>query len=558
MFDYLRLIKKTMQKAEDGESDAARDCYKLIRELSREGTLYIDHKLIPNKDNVRDAHDLSKELRRICARQIKETGDREFVKLYKETLTFDAPEDFDAYCLRLEWNRPKEKKFYEPRRKQLKPMVDALQRLETGDLELLCLSCPPGIGKTTLALFYLTWIGGRDPELTVLGGSHSNSLLEGLYTELLRILGVDSDEYCFYEIFRQRVINTNARNLRIDLGQKKRFETFEFSSIGSSNAGKVRASKLLYCDDLVSDIEQAMSRDRMEKLWQQYTVDLRQRKIGAARELHIATRWSVHDVIGKLEQEYENDPKAMFIRIPALDENDESNFDYPYHLGFSTEYYRDQRTIMDDISWKALYMNEPIEREGLLVDKEKLRRFFDLPDHDPDAVIGVCDTKTTGKDYCSHPIAYKYGPDFYITDVFFENYAPDIVELNLIDFLKRTDPQMTRFESNVAGGKLAQVVQEKLKAAGKRCKITTKWTQANKDTKIIVNMPWVLEHCLFLDDSILRQAKYKEYRDFLNQLCSYTLIGKNKHDDAADSMAQLAEFVQSLHASVVKVSKRVF
>lgn len=554
----LKLIKRVMSLGAAGDDTALLDCFDLIRELETLDGTWLDGELIPNAENKADAHAYSKELRSVVAKRIRETGSVSLVDLYKNTLTFDAPEDFDAYCLRLEWNRPRDKKFYEPRRKQLKPIVEALQELETGDLELLGISLPPGTGKTTLAEFYLTWIEARDPEKSVLGGSHSNSFLEGVYGEVLRILGKESDEYCFNEIFKVPVVGTNAKGLRIDLGRRKRFESFQFSSIGSGNAGKVRASKLLYCDDLVSDIEQALSRDRMDKLWQQYYTDLRQRKIGKCKELHIATRWSVNDVIGRLEQEYENDPRAKFIRIPALNENDESNFDYPYDLGFTTQFYHEQREIMDEPSWKALYMNEPIEREGLLVERDQLRRFFSLPDGEPDAVISVCDTKTTGNDYCSAPVAYVYGKDYYISDVFFENYQPDIVEANLAAFYMRTDPQMSRFESNVAGGKLAQIIQDKLKEKGCRCKITTKWTQSNKETKIFVNMSWVKEHCLFLDESVIKDSKYKEYRDFLNQLCSYSLMGKNKHDDAADSMAQLAEFVQGMKTATVQVFRRRF
>lgn len=122
-----------------------------------------------------------------------------------------------------------------------------------------------------------------------------------------------------------------------------------------------------------------MSKDRLDKLWETYTTDLRQRKIGdKCKELHIATRWSVHDVIGRLEREYADKPGAKFIVIPAMDENDESNFDYPFGVGFTTRFYREQRDIMDDANWRALFMNEPIEREGRLYDDEELRRFFEL------------------------------------------------------------------------------------------------------------------------------------------------------------------------------------
>ena len=190
------------------------------------------------------------------------------------------------------------------------------------------------------------------------------------------------------------VVNTNAKDCRIDLGKRKRFETLEFTSIGTGNAGLYRAATLLYCDDLVSGIEVALSKERLDKLWETYTTDLRQRKIGdKCKELHIATRWSVHDVIGRLENQYGDSDRAKFIVVPAMNEQDESNFDYAYGVGFNTNFYKEQRDIMDDVSWKALYMNQPIERDGILYQEDELRRYFDCRKEHRIVIISVCDTK---------------------------------------------------------------------------------------------------------------------------------------------------------------------
>ena len=345
--------------------------------------------------------------------------------------------------------------------------------------------------------------------------------------------------------------------MRIDLERRKRFESFEFSSIGSGNAGKVRASNLLYCDDLVDGIETALSVERLDKLYQQYYTDLRQRKIGTCKELHIATRWSVHDVIGRLEEQYEGDPRARFIRFAALDENDESNFDYPYNLGFTTEFYHEQREIMDDVSWKALYMNEPIERDGILYDGDELRRFFDLPEAEPDAIIAVCDSKEQGNDYCSVPIAYQYGPDFYIADWICDNGKPEVIRERIIEKLCKHKVQLLRVESNRGGTIFAKEVQEGLKARGSHCKVTTKWNQTNKETRILMASGWVKERCLFLDESVYAKER-KEYRTAMQQLTNYSMAGKNKHDDVPDSLADLENFISSFSAAKVEISKRAF
>ena len=477
--------------------------------------------------------------------------------LHKRVLLAAAQHHFESYLLYLESNREPNKKFYPPRRKVLKQVVDALQELEDDKLDLLAISLPPGSGKTTLAIFYLTWLAGKHPDEPMLTGSHSNSFVRGVYDECLRICDPQG-EYLWHEVFPTvSISSTNAKDCRIDFGKRKRFETLEFTSIGTGNAGLYRASRLLYCDDLVSGIEVALSKERLDKLWETYTTDLRQRKIGDhCKELHIATRWSVHDVIGRLELDYGDSDRAKFIVIPAMDENDESNFDYAYGVGFNTKFYREQRAIMEDASWRALYMNQPIERNGLLYQADELRRYFELPDGEPDAILSVCDTKDRGTDYCGMPIVYKYGDDYYVEHIICDNSNPEVVETRLVMALLEHNVQMSRFESNSAGGRVAQKVQEQVKAKGGRTKITTKYTTSNKETKIIVNSPWVKEHCLFKDDTVIKYDK--EYKRAMNFLCSYTMAAKNKHDDIPDVFAQLAEFVQSLVGNSVTVFQRPF
>jgi len=479
---------------------------------------------------------------------------RKLYNLHKRVCLAAAPYDFDLYLLYVEWNREPEKKFYPPRRKVLKQVVDALQDLADDRLDLLAVSLPPGTGKTTLAIFYLTWLAGKIPNDPILTGSHSNSFVRGVYDECLRIFDRNGD-YLWHDVFPEvSVTNTNAKDCRIDLDQRQRFETLEFTSIGTGNAGLYRAATLLYCDDLVSGIEVALSKERLDKLWETYATDLRQRKIGDhCKELHIATRWSVHDVIGRLEDKYSNSDRAKFIVIPALNEKDESNFNYAYGVGFSTKVYHEQRNMMDEVSWRALYMNEPIERDGILYQQEELRRYFELPDGEPDSVIAVCDTKDRGADYCCMPIAYQYGQNYFIEDILCDNSKPEMVDARLVEILMKHKVKLARFESNSAGGRVAQAVQADLKKKGSITHITTKFTTANKDTKIIVNSPFCKEHFLFKDESVYPNRDYKKAIDML---CSYTMMGKNKHDDVPDAFAQLAEFVQSLQGEKVEVFKR--
>ena len=479
-------------------------------------------------------------------------------EFYEQVLLMAAPWHFDSYCLYLEWDRDPEKRFYEPRRKVLKQVADKLQKLSEGKTKILCISMPPGVGKSTIAIFYLTWMAGKYPNEPMLTGSHSNAFITGCYQEVLRVL--DGGEYRWHEVFPLvSILRTNAKDTRIDLsdhgGKGKRFETLEFTSVGSGNAGLYRASRLLYCDDLVSGIEVALSKERLDKLWEIYTTDLRQRKIGDhCGELHIATRWSVHDIIGRLERQYEGDPMFDKLVLPAVDEHDESNFDYDYGVGFSSEFYHEQREIMDEVSWLALYMNQPIEREGLLYHKEQLNYYFDLPSEEPDGIIAVCDTKDKGKDYCVLPVGYKYGNRVYIEDILCDNGNPDVIDERIAQKLLHHKVRYARFESNAAGGRVAKTAQDNVKKGGGSTNISTKFSTANKETRIIMAYPYVMEHFYFKDSTL----QNKEYKTAMAMLCSWTMAGRNSHDDVPDAIAMLADFDEKMSHNYVEVFKRPF
>ena len=475
--------------------------------------------------------------------------------LRKKALLLEAPYVFDSFLQYVEWNREPGKRFYMPRRKVLKHVVDGLQSLVDDDIDLLSVSLPPGTGKTTLGIFFLTWIMGKYPESPNLASAHSDKLTRSFYDGALNIL-TDPD-YLWHDVFPGiMLVGTNSKDETIDLGKPKRFKTLTCRSIDGSLTGATRCEKVLYADDLVSGIEEALSKPRMDSLWEKYTNDLKSRKKQGCKEIHIATRWSVHDVIGRLERQYADDPRARFISIPALDENEQSNFDYSGGVGFNTAYFIDMRDSLDDVSWRCLFGNEPIEREGILYNEDDMRRYFELPAGDPDAILGVCDTKGKGTDYAFLPVAYVYGQDYYIEDCVCDNGLPETVDARLTEILVRHKVRACRFESNSAGERIAEKINSDVRERGWSCHITSKYTTSNKETRIIINSAWVKERCLFKDRS--KYSKSSDYGKMINFLCSWTMAGKNKNDDVPDGMSMLAEFVQSLSTSTVTTFRRPF
>lgn len=510
-----------------------------------------------NHDYLKYCLKLSKAVKKSAQRLLIQNQDVRFEDLYWQALKFEAPHLFDSYLLYLERKRLEQDRFYSPKRKQLNKhgLIQSMQDLEDDKLDILSISMPPGTQKTTLEKFFASWIAGRHPDDFSLFFSHSSDITRMFYDGVLDIT-TNSDEYCWSEIFPDvKFHSTNAKRETINFNKYKPFSNIQCTSVGSKNAGKVRANRYLYCDDLIGGIEEALNKNILDKLWRIYGTDAKQRKMDGCKEIHIATRWSVHDVIGRLIDIYEGNNKARFIAIPDIDPvTGESNFDYKYN-GFSVEFFHDQELTMDEISYKCLYKNEPIEREGLLYTDEELRRFITLPVAEPDAILGICDTKNTGTDSMFLPCLLKYGNDYYLTACICDDNANYGVQYERTsDLIVDNKMQQCQFESNNGGDRVALEVSKLVDQKGGVCNITSKYTESNKETKIIVNADWVKKHVLF--KARTEYQPKSDYGKMMGFLLSYSVRGKNPHDDVPDGLASFALFVQNLIGATVTTYSR--
>lgn len=504
--------------------------------------------------------ELSKKLAnkvRFLALRLCSTGDIKYYNLYNQALLFlsQKHKDFDSYLLYVEKDRDPEDRYYQPRRNKIYWLVQKMQRLIDDELDILSISMPPGTGKTTLGEFFISFVMGHYPNTPNLMSSHSGFMTRMFYDAVLNI--ITSNEYCWSDVFPDVIFDgNNAKEETINLGRWQPFKTLTCRPIRGSLTGVTRCEGFLYVDDLVSGIEEALSIDRLDKLYGEYTTDLKSRKKKKAKEIHIATRWSVHDVIGRLERMYEGNPRAEFIAVPDIDpKTGKSNFDYDYDVGFDEKYFHDMEMSMDDVSYRCLYKSDPIEREGILYHPTELQRYLGgLPDREPDSILAICDTKDTGTDYNFLGVFYQYGDRYYLEDLVFKNIDPGTLDELNSDMLVKHHVQQAQFESNKEGSRTANEVERLVKAKGGRCHITKKYTTQNKETKIIVNSSWVKEHVIFKD--ITEYEPKSDYGVMMSFLCSYTQLGKNKHDDAPDTLAMFAQFVDALLGGEGQVVKR--
>lgn len=452
----------------------------------------------------------------------------------------------DSFFRYIEHKREPKERFYMPRRKQFLKigLVDALQGMIDDKYDILCISLIPGAGKTTIEKFFNAAVIGWYPKDFNLFYSHSGDITRMYYDGMYDIV-TNADEYAWNEIFPDlQVTSTNAKVEQFNVGKYKPFPSVQCTSVGSKNAGKVRASKFLLVDDMIGGIEEALNPMILEKLWSKYSVDARQRKIQDTdgkncKEIHIATRWSVQDVIGRIQNMYIGNPRVKVIAVPDIDPvTGQSNFDYEFS-GFDVSFFEDQQLLMDEISYKCLYKQEPIEREGLLFPDDKIRRYLNLPHGTPELITAQCDTKGKGTDYFVLPVLQKYGDDYYCVDAVCDNTADYEMQYeNAANILVNNEVQECEFERNAGGDRVAMEVNKRVESKGWICNITDTPTETNKEARIFQCSSWILQHVIFKDPS-----KYKPnepYGIMMSLLKQYSVSGKKQLDDVPDVFSNFA------------------
>lgn len=466
---------------------------------------------------------------------------------YYDVLLLEAQNRIvDSYFQYIERKREPKDRFYMPRRKQLVKigLIDALQGMIDDKYDILCVSLVPGAGKSTIEKFFHSAVAGWFPKDYSLFYSHSGDITRMYYDGVFDIVTND-DDYAWHDIFPNlSVTSTNAKLEQFNIGKYKPFPSVQCTSVGSKNAGKVRASKFLLVDDMIGGIEEALNPTTLDKLWDKYAIDARQRKTQdtdgkPCKEIHIATRWSVHDVIGRIKNMYAGNPRVKIIAVPDIDPvTGESNFDYEYG-GFTKEFFADQQLLMDEISYKCLYKQEPVEREGLLFPDDKIRRYLNLPHGEPEIITAQCDTKGKGTDYFVMPILQKYGEDYYCVDCVCDNAADYEMQYeNVSNTLVNNQVQECEFERNAGGDRVAMEVNKRVENKGWICNITDTPTETNKEARIFQCSNWILQHVIFKDQSLYKPNE--PYGVMMSLLKQYSVSGKKQLDDVPDVFSNFA------------------
>lgn len=485
----------------------------------------------------------------------------ELVDQFYEVLKLESYDLFESFVYYMERKRQYKKRFYQPRECTMRTVVKDLQHLEDSDAEFQGISMPSRTGKSTICILFLSWIAMKRPNSHSAMGGHSGILAKGFYKELLNMM--TSEEYSFQELYnfwhpqyagKGFPTDKSAEDFTITLGDPDRFSTITCRGIDGTWTGAVDVSKdgYLYVDDLVRDRQHSLSPARMEDTFQEYLNKMVDRKNDGAKELMVGTLWNVLDPLERIRAKNECNSKYNFRKIPALNDNDESNFNYEIN-GFSTQYYRDMREKLDNAEWMAKFQQQPYVREGLLFPSEECRYFDGTIPEESCKTWAVCDPAFGGSDSLSMPVIKDFGDKKkHIVAWVHRSGTQAVTVPRVVDAIVKHYVTELHIEQNSGGKLLTDSIKAEMKRRDVRhCMIIPYYasTKLPKAEKIKGYSDWVKENVLFLMpnhmivDESPEELTYKRDEDYqraMNELHMYTSEGKNSHDDSPDVITQVA------------------
>jgi predicted phage terminase large subunit-like protein len=425
--------------------------------------------------------------------------------------------------------------FFTPGKPHLKLIANAFQDVAEGRIKKLAVSMPPRAGKSYITSLFCAWMLGNNPSGSIMRNSYAAKLAEKFSKDIRDGIIINPK---YQEVFPN--VKLSKGNTAVD-GWSLEGNTqpsYFCAGVGGAITG-FGCKTVAILDDPLKNIEEALSETVIENVWNWYTSTHLSRLESDCPEIHIATRWSIKDVIGRLtDQESEAYVKDMkVIVISALDDNGQTFCEEIK----STEEYLDIKKVNDDFIWEAEYMQNPVESKGLLFPIEELKRFSmdEIATKVPDGIVGFTDTADTGSDFLASPIGRKYNKYTYITDVVFTQDGVEITEPLVAQQIIDTNCDIMKIESNNGGASFARNVRELIKNKS-ACSVVDEPQYQNKETRILMMAGYIKEYFYFRNDYEVGS----DYDKFMRALTSYVKLGKNKHDDAPDSITGLADYMK--------------
>lgn len=459
-----------------------------------------------------------------------------------------ARREFYEYCKLTAYD------FFKPDRIYLKTLCDILQKLYDGKLFLpsgnpakkLMIAMPPRHGKTRTLTKYSAWVLGQNPKNSTIVAAYNDSLaleFSKFTRDEIRRERNDIWDIIYPDVFPGTRIRRGSSSMK-----QWAVAGAHFSYKGTGINGTVTGigGDILLIDDPVKDAETAFNENALDRLWLWYTGTWLSRKEPNAIEIINHTPWSKKDISGRILDS--EDAKNWYIlSMPACIDEKEKKMLCSEILSY--EEYCERRSRMEPIVFAANYDMQRLDKKGLMY--REFTTYDKLPDFENDyehqGKYMITDTAAQGEDYLCSIYGYAVNEYFYVIDVDYTQEDIDVTEEEAAEKIVKYKINTADIESNSAGHSWAYHVQKICKEKWKwhGCSFIEQPQTKNKEARIFTHNREVNRRLIFPHDWRHR------WPDFYHAVMTYSKEGKNKHDDAPDTMTRVVEFLDQFVGGIV-------
>ena len=424
--------------------------------------------------------------------------------------------------------------YYKEDREHLKILCNTLQAFYNRELfkpdgsyyTKLILELPPQHGKSRTLTNFCSWILGHNNEERIITGSYNDDTAQDFskYTRdiIQRISNVG--EIVYSDIFPDTKIKRGDASYK-QWALEGQFFNYKGCGVGGTVTGKGGTVRII--DDPVKDAEVAYNVNALNKLWLWYGGTWISRR-GSAEVLDIIchTPWAKKDISGRVQDVQGDD--WYILTMPVIDKNNrmlcESILNY--------DTYMDLKSIADEHIFAANYLMERLDIKGRLY--SGFNTYSELPEN-TEKKINYTDTADEGSDYLCSICAEVKDLYWYVTDLIYTQDAQEVTEPSTAEMLIKNKTSLAVIESNNGGRAFARNIQRIIDDKNEHCRVSWFHQSKNKKARILTEASNVQKYILLPDDWRER------WPQFYNAVMSYQKEGKNKHDDAPDTLTGLIE-----------------
>lgn len=176
--------------------------------------------------------------------------------------------------------------------------------------------------------------------------------------------------------------------------------------------------------------------------------------------------------------------------------------------------------------------------EGAIFNRNELKTYKSSELLKFESNMAYIDVADAGTDFNVCIIGKNIGAKIYITDIYCSDANADVTLPSVAAMLNLEKCSYVRVEANNLGAMYARNLQK----AVPQIKVLQATSTSNKHTRILMDMPFIMEYFMFKHES----ERTPMYEEAIRQLCMYTKDGKAKHDDVPDAASGLAMFIRAM------------